>query len=315
MNNSEDAGLTAAPQGRADLGDPTMKRLLRAASLAVGLLGAAGAARAGEMVNGGKLLLTGGVTNVEGAGGGGLASWATITGYETVDGVGANVHGTMVNLPDYDFRAYGASLGFRDRIEVSYTRQAFDTGATGAKLGLGSGFTFHQDVFGAKLRVAGDAVYAQDSWAPQVAVGVQFKHNDRGAIIKAIGGKDDSGVDYYVAATKVLLNESLVLDGTLRATKANQTGLLGFGGGKKDDYSLQFEGSAGLLVTKRLLIGAEYRTKPDNLAGLKEDDWMDLFAAYAVNKHLSITAAYADLGEVATFKGQRGLYLSLQAGF
>ena len=27
------------------------------------------------------------------------------------------------------------------------------------------------------------------------------------------------------------------------------------------------------------------------------------------------TAAYADLGEIATFKGQRGLYLSLQAGF
>ena len=38
-------------------------------------------------------------------------------------------------------------------------------------------------------------------------------------------------------------------------------------------------------------------------------------AAYAVNKHLSVTAAYADLGTIATFKGQRGLYLSLQAGF
>lgn len=315
MNNSEDAGLAAAPTGRADLGDATMRRLLRAAGLAIGLLGAAGAARAGEMINGGKLLLTGGVTNVEGAGGGGIASWATITGYETVDGLGANVHATRVSLPDYDFRAYGASLGYRDRIEVSYTRQAFDTGSAGAKLGLGSGFTFHQDIVGVKLRVAGDAIYDQDTWAPQVAVGVQFKHNDRGAVVKAIGGKDDSGVDYYVAATKVLLNQSLVLDGTLRATKANQTGLLGFGGGKTDDYSLQVEGSAGLLVTKRLLIGAEYRTKPDNLVGLKEDDWMDVFAAYAVNKHLSITAAYADLGAVATFKGQRGLYLSLQAGF
>lgn len=288
---------------------------MRAAGLALGLLGVATAAQAREMVNGGKLLLTGGVTNVEGAGGGGIATWATITGYETVDGGGANVHGAMVSLPDYDFRAYGASLGFRDRIEVSYTRQAFDTGGTGAKLGLGSGFTFHQDIVGLKLRVAGDAVYAQDSWIPQVAVGAQFKHNDRGAVIKAIGGKDDSGVDYYVAATKLLLNQSLVLAGTLRATKANQTGLLGFGGGKKDHYSLQVEGSAGLLVTKRLLIGTEYRTKPDNLAGLKEDDWVDVFAAYAVNKHLSITAAYADLGTVATFKGQRGLYLSLQAGF
>lgn len=292
-----------------------MRKNACALIVALGVLGAAGAAQAGELVNGGKLLLTGGVSNVEGAGGGGLASWATITGYETRDGIGANVHATKVDLPDYDFTSYGAAVGWRDRVELSYARQAFDTGATGAKLGLGAGFTFHQDVIGAKVRVLGDAVYDQDSWLPQVAVGAQFKKNDRGAVIRAIGGKDDSGVDFYVAATKVLLNQSLVLDGTVRATKANQTGLLGFGGGKKDDYSLQFEGSAGVLVTKRLLIGAEYRTKPDNLAGLKEDDWMDVFAAYAINKNLSITAAYADLGTVATFKDQRGLYVSLQAGF
>jgi len=225
------------------------------------------------------------------------------------------VHGTWVNLPDYDFSAYGAAVGFRDRVEVSYTRQTFDTGSTGAKLGIGHGFTFHQDVIGAKLRLTGDAIYDQDRWTPQVAVGVQFKHNDRDAIIKAVGGQDDSGVDYYVAATKLFLNQSVLVDGTLRATKANQTGLLGFGGNKHDDYSVQFEGSVGYLVTKRLLVGAEYRTKPDNLAGLKEDDWFDVYAAYAINKHVSITAAYADLGEIVTFGGQRGLYLSLQAGF
>ena len=58
----------------------------------------------------------------------------------------------------------------------------------------------------------------------------------------------------------------------------------------------------------------DYRTKPDNL-GLKEDDWMDIFAAFAISKNLSVTAAYADLGQIATFRGQRGMYLSLQAGF
>ncbi|WP_421933071.1 DUF3034 family protein [Phenylobacterium sp.] len=286
-----------------------------ALGLALGLALAGSAARAQDMAASGKLLLTGGVTNVEGAGGGGLATWAVITGYETVDEWGANAHATLVQLPDYQFRAAGVAVGFHDRLEVSYTRQAFDTGDTGGKLGLGQGFTFNQDIVGAKLRVLGDAVYAQDSWVPQVAVGVQWKRNDKGAIIKAIGGQDDTGVDYYVAATKVLLNRSLVLDGTVRATKANQTGLLGFGGGKNDDYQLQFEGSAGVLVSKRLLIGAEYRSKPDNLTGLKEDDWVDLFAAYAFNKHLSVTAAYADLGTIATFKDQRGLYLSIQAGF
>ena len=263
----------------------------------------------------GKLLLTGGVTTVEGSGGGGLSSWATITGYGTREGIGANAHATLVALPDYQFRAYGASVGLYDRVEVSYARQDFDTQATGAKLGLGKGFTFHQDVIGVKVKVAGDAVYDQDRWLPQIAVGAQYKRNDKGAVIALLGGQHDDGVDYYLAATKVLLAQSLVLNATVRATKANQTGLLGFGGpGGKDDYSLQFEGSAGVLVSKRLLVGGEYRTKPNNL-GLKESDWFDVFAAYAVNKHVSVTAAYADLGTIATFKGQRGLYLSLQAGF
>jgi hypothetical protein len=169
-------------------------------------------------------------------------------------------------------------------------------------------------VVGAKVRVLGDAVYHQDSWVPQVAVGVQYKNADKAAVIGLLGGQDDEGVDVYVAATKVLLAESLVVNGTVRATKANQTGLLGFGGPGDDDYTLQFEGSAGMLLSKRLLVGAEYRTKPNQL-GLEEDDWFDVFAAYAVNKHLSVTVAYADLGTIATFKGQRGLYLSLQAGF
>ncbi|TAL34148.1 DUF3034 family protein [Phenylobacterium sp.] len=262
----------------------------------------------------GKLLLTGGVTTVEGSAGGGLATWAVVTGYETREGIGANAHATLVELPDYQFRAHGAAVGLYDRVELSYTRQAFDTRGTGAKLGLGKGFTFRQEVVGAKLRVLGDAIYNQDTWVPQVAVGVQYKNADKAAVIGLLGGQDDDGVDVYVAATKVLLAESLVLNGTLRATKANQTGLLGFGGPGADDYTVQFEGSAGMLLSKRLLVGAEYRSKPNKL-GLQEDDWFDVFAAYAVNKNFSVTAAYADLGTVATFKGQRGLYLSLQAGF
>ena len=289
-----------------------MRAMAMAATL---VLVSSGAANADELRPQGKLLLTGGVTNVEGAGGGGLASWAVITGYGTREGVGANAYATVVALPDYQFRAYGVSAGLFDRVEVSYTRQDFDTQGTGAKLGLGKGFTFHQDVVGVKVRLVGDIVYDQDRWRPQIAVGAQYKKAGKSGVIAFLGGQDDDGVDYYLAATKVLLAESVVVNGTVRATKANQTGLLGFGGPDgKDDYSLQFEGSAGVLLSKRLLVGAEYRTKPNNL-GLKEDDWFDLFAAYAVNKSFSVTAAYADLGTIATFKGQRGLYLSLQAGF
>jgi hypothetical protein len=107
----------------------------------------------------------------------------------------------------------------------------------------------------------------------------------------------------------------MVVNATARFTKANQFGLLGFGGDANRHRRVQVEGSAGKLVTRRLLIGAEYRTKPDNLGFAQEDDSYDLFAAWAMHRNLSITAAYADLGDIATVKNQRGLFLSLQGGF
>ncbi|MFC0634534.1 DUF3034 family protein [Brevundimonas balnearis] len=264
---------------------------------------------------GGKLLLTGGVSALEGAGGGGLATWAVTTGYGAQDGVGGNVHATYVNLPDYELTAYGAAVAFWDRVELSYTRQEFDTGATGAALGLGQGFTFRQDVYGLKVKLFGDAVYASDTWLPQVAVGVQHKVADQGAVIGAVGGEDDEGTDLYVAATKLFLAESLLVSGAVRFTNANQTGLLGFGGDQEADRTAQFEGSVGYLLSPNWVVGAEYRTRPDNLGFAEEDDAADVFVAWAPNKAVSVTAAYVDLGSVATFEDQRGLYLSLQVGF
>jgi Protein of unknown function (DUF3034) len=69
------------------------------------------------------------------------------------------------------------------------------------------------------------------------------------------------------------------------------------------------------LLSPDIVVGAEYRMKPDNLAIAKEDDWVDIYAAWAINHHLTLTGAYVDLGSIATFDNQRGVYLSLQAGF
>lgn len=292
-----------------------LKRAICLGGALAGALALAGGASAAELQTGGKLLLTGGVSALEGGAGGGLSTWGVIAGNETRDGIGGKVHATYVDVPDYKLRAYGGAVGLYDRVELSAARQEFDTGSTGAKLGLGQGFTFKQDVLGVKVKVLGDAVYDQDRWVPQVSVGAQYKKNNQDAVIHAVGGKKDSGVDYYVAATKLLLNQSLMLSGAARLTKANQTGLLGFGGDRNDSYRAQFEGSAGLLLSKRLAVGAEYRTKPSNLGFAREDDWKDIFAAYAINKTVSVTAAYVDLGDIATFRNQRGLYVSLQAGF
>ncbi len=287
----------------------------RRVALAATLLGALFCGTPAHAQDSGRLLATSGVTEIEGSGGGGLTPWALITGYGTRDSIGANAHYTSIYLPDYTLYSAGASVGLLDRVELSYTHEWFDTGATGAKLGLGSGYQFNLDVAGIKVRLLGNAVYDQDSWLPQIAVGAQFKAANSHAVLRAIGASSPDGVDFYASATKLFLAQSLLVNLTLRATKANQFGLLGFGGDLDQGYSLQFEGSAALLLTRKFAIGAEFRTKPNNLSFAREGPAFDAFAAYFLNKHLSTTLAFASLGPIAGQKDQNGVYFSLQAGF
>jgi hypothetical protein len=263
----------------------------------------------------GKLLATSGVSSIEGAGGGGLTPWALITGYETRDGIGANTHYTFVDTPGFTLHSTGAAIGFYDRFEVSYAREIFDTGSTGGKLGLGNGYTFNEDVLGAKLRIIGDAVYDQDSWLPQIATGVEFKRNDNAVLVHALGATADEGVDFYAAATKLFLDESLLVDATVRATRANQIGILGFGGDRDNGYSAEFEGSAAYLLSRKVALGVEYRHMPDNLNFASETSWKDVFVAYFPSRNVSLTAALVDLGQIAQQPDQRGIYLSAQVGF
>jgi len=262
----------------------------------------------------GKLLATGGVSALEGAGGGGLTTWALISGYGTDRGVGINGHFTYAGVNEYSLWSEGVAIGFFDRVELSYARLTFDTEDVGAALGLGKGYKFDLDVYGAKVKVLGDAIYDQDGWLPQISVGAQYKSNNRGALLHAIGARNDSGTDYYIAASKLFLAQSLLVNATLRETKANQFGILGFGGDKHGGYSTEFEGSAAYLLSRKFALGAEYRSKPDNLGIAKEDDAWDVFAAYFLDKHLSLTAAYVDLGNIVIKDHQHGVYLSLQAG-
>jgi len=276
------------------------------------LLGAALPARAQDS---GRLLATSGVSQIEGSAGGGLAPWAVITGYGTRDSVGANAHYTLAYLPSFTLHSAGASIGIHDRVELSYAHQWFDTRGAGAKLGLGGGYQFHLDVVGAKVRLFGNAVYDQDTWVPQVAAGVQLKTADQHGVLRAIGARSSSGVDAYLSATKLFLAQSLLVNATVRATQANQFGLLGFGGDRHAGYSLQFEGSAALLLGRGFAVGAEVRTKPDNLRFAKEGPAFDVFAAWFPTKNLSATLAYVALGPIARQGRQNGVYLSMQGGF
>lgn len=263
----------------------------------------------------GKILLTGGVSQIEGAAGGGLVPWAVIGGNETDGQVGFNVFQTNVNTADYTLETAGVLLGLFDQIELSYAKQNFNTQSVLTGLGLPQNFRIKQNIFGAKVKLIGDAVLEQDTWLPQIAIGAQYKQNEQSDIGLFVGAKDKSGVDYYVAATKILLNQSLLYSVNLRATKANQLGLLGYGGDKNNSYQVRFEGSLAYLLCSTLAVGTEYRQKTDNLSFAKENDWSDYFIAWAPTKNISLTVAYARLGSIVTADEQKGFYSSLQVGF
>ncbi|WP_085339367.1 DUF3034 family protein [Aquidulcibacter paucihalophilus] len=261
----------------------------------------------------GRLKLTGGVNQIEGAAGGGFTPWALIGGYGTKDQVGGAMFATQVTLDDFTVQSFGGLIGWRNRLEISAAQQSFDTREVGAALGLGRGFKITQNTMGLKIRLVGDAVLDQDRLLPQIAVGAQFKSNDRGGLVRALGAQDSQGTDYYVSATKLFLAHSTLVNLTVRSTQANQYGILGFGGLGKG-RSLESEGSIAYLPRQDLAFGFEWRTKPDNLAIAKEEAAMDLFVAYAPTKNWSVTAGYADLGHIVT-RSQTGLYVSVNTSF
>ena len=260
----------------------------------------------------GRLPWTGGVTEAEGAAGGGIVPWALIAGLGTEDQPGGSAFATSLDTDKFSFRAAGVAVGAFDRVEVSYAHQWFGIGE------VVPGVTLEQDIVGLKVKLAGDAVFDQDRWWPQLALGALYKRtSDFGGVPAALGSESGSGTDVYLAATKVYLGglagHNVLVDVTLRHSDANQLGLLGFGGTRPAEWSP--EGSLGVWLSDEFLAGAEYRSKRATLAAPAEGSAGDLFLAWGPSRHLSVVLAYADLGPVAFQRPQRGLYLSVSAGY
>ncbi|HAY92721.1 MAG TPA: DUF3034 domain-containing protein [Shewanella sp.] len=254
---------------------------------------------------GSRVVATGGGTMIEGSAGGGIVPWAVINGYGSSGEWSATAMATGVYVDDFTLKVIGASLSFDNRFELSVARQTFDLDTMGGELG--------QDIFGVKYKLAGELLYTA---MPQITLGAQYKRVDDFTIPQAVGARDDWGLDVYVAASKVFFDaiagRNVLLNGTVRATKANQTGLLGFATQANHDYQFVLEASAAVLLTDNVALGIEYRQKPDELAFAREDDWQDVFLAWFINKHLSVVTAYANLGSIAGFEEQRGWYLSVE---
>ena len=282
---------------------------------------------AGAQADTGKLLLTGGVSSIDGTAGGGLTPWAVIGSNATDEEIGGSAFFTKAGTKDYGLNIIGAAVGFKDRYELSIAKQDFDTRNTGTLLGF-PGLHLKQTILGAKARVAGDAILDSDTLMPQIAVGLEYKTLASTSLDGTLNflGASRSGTDFYISATKLFLGQSLLLNGTLRATKANQNGLLGYGSTGGNGYSLQPEFSIGYLLSKNVVVGAEYRTMRDKLQlttaagnGLRSESWKDLYIAWAPSKNFSLTLAYVDLGVIVpattASRKQTGYYLSGQVAF
>ncbi|MDV6315467.1 DUF3034 family protein [Idiomarina sp. HP20-50] len=258
--------------------------------------------------DGSRLLATGGASTLEGSAGGGIVPWATLSSYAGEGQFGATVNLSEVAVDDFRLSVQGASVSWDNRVEVSYAEQTFDLSTIGGELS--------QTIIGTKVRLAGNLIYGD---LPQVSVGAQYKKNNDYALPAAVGSQDDSSVDWYVSAAKAWLDgpfhRTWVANLTVRSSKANQIGLLGFGGDKEDSREWLAEASVATFLNRYWAVGVEYRQKPDNLNFAEEQDWKDIFVAYFPNKQVSIVGAYTDLGSIAGLDDQTGWYLSVQAAF
>jgi hypothetical protein len=264
---------------------------------------------------GSRILATGGVTQVEGSAGSGIVPWAVLSGYGQEGEWGGEIFATHVNTSNYDLSVIGASVAVNNRVEVSIATQILGIDAIAQPLGLPDN-EVKQTIAGVKVRLFGDPIYTK---LPQVSVGIQYKKNTDFDVPAIAGALDNDGVDFYISATKLWLSGiygyPLLFNATLRSTRANQLGLLGFGGDLNSDKKIMFEGSLGVLLRRNLVFGMDYRQKPNNLSFANEDDWMDYFIAWFPNKHLSITGAWAELGDIANKTDQNGFYISLEGTF
>jgi Protein of unknown function (DUF3034) len=262
-----------------------------------------------------RLLATGGAMSVEGAGGGGLNPWATLAALSSGNGFGASAGLSWAHTGDYSLGVLGIALSWHDRFEVSLAEQdlRLDTLRTSIDLRRDD---LRQQILGAKLRLAGDLIY---DTLPQFSLGVEAKHLQDAGLATDLGARDDHGIDAYLSVARLILDgpwhRNLLLNASVRATRANQFGLLGFGGDRDSGYRLLAEGSAALFLDPHWALGAEYRQKSDNLRAAREDDACDVFLGWFPNKRVSLILAYLDLGPIGGLQTQRGYYLSVNATY
>jgi hypothetical protein len=295
---------------------------------------------------GSSLLLSGGVTSFEGTAGGGITPWALISGYSSKEEINGTANLQLLQIGDYQLTTAGVSVGIYDRVEVSLQRQSLDVSdgitsnvfslLTDGAVPTAPGTDIEQDIIGVKVKLFGDALFAEKPYLPQVSLGLQYKKNrdfdtslpipsgdvplPGQGVPQIVGATEDSGLDIYISATNVWLGgafgKNLLVNLTARATKANTFGLLGFESANDDSYDIEFEGSLAIIPTPNTAIGIEWRTQSNRLGGLAEEETVtDFFIGYFPSKSWSALLSYVDIGNLPFETEANGFYLTVTANW
>ena len=252
-----------------------------------------------------------------GAGDGNLSPWSLLSTPVNLDSAVLNARYANVSTSDYALASADMAVSFANRFEfVLSNRDLRGTLASFSPLRL------QQNVVGLKLKMLSDQRLEQSPWLPQISAGLMLRR-DSGAgntfgllSTKPYELRDARSIDFSLSASKSF-GQRLFLNSTLRAGRTSQFDTPGLGAYLNDRYQTSFDASAAFLVKRSLVVGAEYRSKPNALGVDNEKAYQDIFVSYFPTKNLSLTLAYASLGDIAVFspKRQHGAYMSLQLGF
>lgn len=239
---------------------------------------------------------------------------------------------TYLNLGDErELAAVAVTQSFWDRLEFSYAYNRMSTGDFKSEVRKATDISInseHVELHNFNLRgvLIKDGAF-NEPWLPQISAGVHVKYNptvmdidkDLAGTLRTLGVKDDLGVDFTLYASKLITKHvfrPILVDAGVRATKAAHIGMLGF----TQKYNVMAEGNVGLLAHDKVLLGMEYRMKPNQynrIPGLlkAENDWWGAYVAFLPTKNISVSAGYGHFGGILNHQANRAWGLQFKWEF
>ncbi|MCJ7777524.1 MAG: DUF3034 family protein [Sedimentisphaerales bacterium] len=183
-----------------------------------------------------------------------------------------------VNLSDVsiDWTTFGVAETFFKRVEVSYGHETIAI----------AGFdNIYKNNIGTKVLILAEGIVL-----PAISIGGVWKRTT----LDVPDGVDDSGIDYYAVATKLVkaLPKPVLLSGGVISTEGRTLGVLGF----DEDRDEALFGNIDIIPLENAALGFEYR-QGASFDDFKNADYWNAHVAWFVNKNLTLIGAYVNAGD------------------